>query len=405
MKRSPLAIIFITVFIDLVGFGIVLPLLPYYAETYGAASLAVGLLSASYSLMQFIFTPVWGRLSDRFGRRPLILLSLAGSCAGFLIFGLARTLPLLFLGRMVAGIAGAIIPTTNAYIADVTTPENRAKGMGLVGAAFGLGFVLGPAIGGLLAPYGYDKPAFLASFMAGMNFLFAYFKLPESLTAENRQRARKQGFTLQALGTALSHPHIGLLLILFFVVTFAFSNMEATFGLLNEHVYGLTARQTGYLFTYIGLLMSLMQGVFVGRIVRRLGEKACIALGTFTMVIGLGMLPFAPSILIYCAIISVMSFGAGINNPSITGLLSRSSSEAEQGGILGIAQSLASLGRILGPMWGGYVFDAAGHAWPFLSAALVMSFAFLLSLRNMTRGSGFKAQGSKLKIRGMGGEQ
>jgi multidrug resistance protein len=352
MKRSPLAIIFITVFIDLVGFGIVLPLLPYYAETYGASALAIGFLSTSYSLMQFIFTPVWGRLSDRFGRRPLILLSLAGSCVGFLIFGLARNLVFLFAGRMVAGIAGAIIPTTNAYIADVTSPENRAKGMGLVGAAFGLGFILGPAIGGLLAPYGYDKPALLASAIAGINLAFAYFKLPESLTDEIRRRASKRRFDLRTLNDALRHPRIGLLLTMYFVVTFAFSNMEATFGLLNEHRYGLSARQTGYLFTFIGLLMSLMQGVLVGRFVKLWGERWCIVLGTFTMIFGLGLLPFAPNMSLYCGIIALLSFGVGINNPSIAALLSRTSHVDEQGGIMGIAQSMASLGRIVGPIWG-----------------------------------------------------
>jgi MFS transporter, DHA1 family, tetracycline resistance protein len=384
MKRSPLAIIFITVFIDLVGFGIVLPLLPYYAETYGASALAIGFLSTSYSLMQFIFTPVWGRLSDRFGRRPLILLSLAGSCVGFLIFGLAHNLVFLFAGRMVAGIAGAIIPTTNAYIADVTTPENRARGMGLVGAAFGLGFILGPAIGGILAPYGYDKPALLASAMAGMNLVFAYFKLPESITDDIRRGASKRRFDLQTLIDALRHPRIGLLLTLYFVVTFAFSNMEATFGLLNEHRYGLSARQTGYLFTFIGLLMSLMQGVLVGRFVKLWGERWCIVLGTFTMIFGLGLLPFAPNIALYCGVIALLSFGTGINNPSIAGLLSRSSHADEQGGIMGIAQSMASLGRIIGPIWGGYAFGAFGFRWPFISAALFMTFAFLISLKSLS---------------------
>jgi multidrug resistance protein len=384
VKRSPLAVIFITVFIDLVGFGIVLPLLPYYAETYGASSLAIGFLSTSYSLMQFIFTPLWGRLSDRFGRRPLILLSLAGSCTGFLIFGLARSLVFLFVGRMVAGIAGAIIPTTNAYIADITTPENRAKGMGLVGAAFGLGFILGPAIGGLLAPYGYDKPALLASAIAGLNLLFAYFRLPESATEEIRRKASKRRFDLRTLFEALRHPSIGLLLTMYFVVTFAFSNMEATFGLLNEHRYGLSARQTGYLFTFIGLLMSLMQGVLVGRFVKLWGERWCIVLGTFTMIFGLGLLPFAPNIALYCGIIALLSFGTGINNPSIAGLLSRSSHVEEQGGIMGIAQSMASLGRIIGPIWGGYAFGALGFRWPFISAALLMTLAFLLSLKSLT---------------------
>ncbi len=383
MKKSPLAIIFFTVFIDLVGFGIVLPLLPYYAEEYGASALMVGLLSTSYSLMQFLFNPVWGRLSDRFGRRPLILISLAGSCIGFLIFGLARSLTFLFVGRMVAGVAGAIIPTTNAYIADVTTPENRAKGMGMVGAAFGLGFILGPAIGGLLAPYGYDKPVLLASGMAAANWLFAYFRLPESLTEEVRRRALSRSFNLKTLTDALTHPRVGLLLSIYFLVTFAFSNMEATFGLLNEHGYSLSARQTGYLFTFIGVLMTIMQGFLVGQLVRRLGERLCIALGTLTMVLGLSLMPFAPNIPTYCGFLALLAFGTGINNPSLTGLLSRSTDAEEQGGIMGIAQSLASLGRILGPAWGGYAFGAMGLKWPFLSAGILMAVAFLLSMRGL----------------------
>ncbi len=389
MKRSPLAIIFLTVFIDLVGFGIVLPLLPYYAETYGASSWTIGMLQASYSVMQFLFTPIWGRLSDRYGRRPLILISLAGSCIGFLIFGLAKTLTLLFLGRMVAGIAGAIIPTTNAYIADVTPPEARAKGMGLIGAAFGLGFILGPAIGGVLAPYGYSKPVLLASMLAGLNLVFAYFKLPESLPEAARAQARRRPFDSRALREALSHRRVMPLLVMFLMVIFAFSNMEATFGLLNKHRYGFTAEQTGYLFAYIGILMSLMQGVLVGRLVRRMGEKRLIILGTFTMIFGLALMPYAPNTLVYCLILMVVSFGAGINNPSITALLSRSSGADEQGGIMGIAQSVASLGRILGPMWGGYTFDAFGVAWPFHTAGMFMTLAFLLSiitLRDSTAG-------------------
>ncbi len=382
MRRSPLVIIFLTVFIDLLGFGIILPLLPYYAESYGASSLAVGLLSTSYSLMQFIFMPLWGRLSDQHGRRPMILISLAGSCIGFLVFGLASSLTFLFVGRMIAGIAGAIIPTTNAYIADVTTKEDRAKGMGMVGAAFGLGFILGPAIGGLLAPYGYDKPALLASLMAALNFFFAYFKLPESLTPQNRKLARSEGFTLERLSAALSQPKVALLMAIYFVVIFAFSNMEATFGLLNLHRYGLTAQQTGYLFTYIGFLMVLMQGALVGRLARWVGEAPLIISGTFAMIFGLALLPFAPNMPLYCGIIALLSFGAGINNPSIHSLLSKLSRSEEQGGIMGIAQSMASLGRILGPMWGGYVFDAIGVEWPFISGGLLMSLAFLLSLRN-----------------------
>jgi DHA1 family tetracycline resistance protein-like MFS transporter len=392
MRRSPLAIVFLTVFIDLVGFGIFLPLLPYYAETFGASALAIGLLSASYSLMQFLFTPFWGRLSDRYGRRPLILLSLTGSCIGFFITGMAKTLAILFVGRIVAGIAGAIIPTTNAYIADVTTPENRAKGMGLVGAAFGLGFILGPAIGGILAPYGYEKPALLASALAGLNLLFAYFRLPESLPKEIRDRVGRRTLRIGALADALAHPQVGLLLMIFFIATFAFANMEATFSLLNEHAYGLTAKQTGYLFAYIGIIMSLMQGLLVGKIVRRLGEKLCISLGTFILIFGLGLMPFAPNMIFYCAINGSMAFGTGINNPAVNALLSRSAHADEQGGIMGIAQSMASMGRILGPLWGGYSFGAIGPKWPFISAGLLMALAFLMSLKNLASNFSAPAQ-------------
>jgi MFS transporter, DHA1 family, tetracycline resistance protein len=384
MRRSPLAIIFLTVFIDLVGFGILLPLLPYYAETFGASATAIGLLSASYSLMQFLFAPIWGRLSDRYGRRPLILISLAGSCVGFLIAGLAKTLTALFVGRIVSGIAGAIVPTTHAYIADVTPPENRAKGMGLVGAAFGLGFILGPAIGGLLAPLGYDKPILLASGMAGLNLLFAFFRLPESLPNQVRNRVGQRTLTPARLMEALSHPQVGLLLLIFFIATFAFANMEATFALLNEHAYALTVRQTGYLFVYMGIVMSVMQGLLVGKIVRRLGEKLCITLGTFILIFGLGLMPFAPNMIYYCVITGILGFGSGINNPSVNALLSRSASADEQGGIMGIAQSLASMGRILGPLWGGYSFGEFGHVWPFISAGLLMALAFFMSLKNLT---------------------
>lgn len=380
MKRSPLAVIFLTVFIDLVGFGIILPLLPYYAESFGATAFAVGMLSTSYSLMQFLFAPAWGRLSDRHGRRPMILISLVGSCVGFLIFGLASNLLFLFIGRMVAGVAGAIVPTTQAYIADVTPPERRSGGMGLVGAAFGLGFILGPAIGGLLAPYGYNKPILLASALSAANFAFAWFKLPESLTAESHKKASSRNFDLKGLRRALSRRQIASLLAVYLVVIFAFSNMEATFGLLNEHRYDLSARQTGYLFAYIGLVMSLMQGVVVGHLVRRFGERRLILSGTFALIFGLALMPYTPNIPVYCAVLALMAFGAGINNPSIAGLLSRQVGVEEQGGIMGIAQSLASLGRILGPMWGGYSFGALGDEWPFLTAGMFMALAFVMSV-------------------------
>jgi predicted MFS family arabinose efflux permease len=291
----------------------------------------------------------------------------------------------LFAARIVAGIAGAIIPTTYAYIADITSPEDRAKRMGMVGAAFGLGFILGPAIGGLLAPYGYDKPGFFASALAGCNLIFAYFKLPESLKPEIRKLARHRGLNLKAFLAALKHPQIGLLLVLVFVVSFAFSNMEATFGLLNQDVYGLDARHTGYLFTYIGILLGVIQGLLVGRLVRRVGERVCMSLGTLSMVLGLTLMPFAPNIPAYCGIIALIAVGNGINNPSMSSLLSRHSRIDEQGGIMGIAQSMGSLGRILGPIWGGFSYGTIGVRAPFVSAGVVMGIAFLLTLQNFRK--------------------
>jgi DHA1 family tetracycline resistance protein-like MFS transporter len=383
--RSPRAIVFLTVLIDLMGFGIVLPVLPYYAETYGASSLAIGLMFTSYSIMQFLFTPILGRLSDRHGRRPLILLSLAGSGIGFLIFGMADRLALLFVGRIIAGIAGAIIPTANAYIADITTPETRAKGMGLVGMALGMGFILGPVIGGLISPYGYEKAPLLASALATLNLIFAYFKLPESLSPDIQREAAASRARVNGLWASLASPRTGLLLCLHFFVIFALANMETTFALLNEHTYHLSARQTGYLFALIGLAMAIAQGLMVGQAVKRFGEKKCIIFGTFTMIFGLALMPFAPSLASYCAIIVFLAVGAGINNPSVSGLLSRISDVDEQGEIMGIAQSLSSLGRILGPAWGGFTFGALGAHWPFLSGALLMGIAFLLSFRIRTK--------------------
>ncbi len=381
--RTPLVIVFITVFIDLLGFGIVLPVLPYYAESYGASPLIIGLLFSSYSIMQFLFTPLWGRLSDRHGRRPLILLSLAGSGVGFLIFGLADCLALLFMGRMIAGIAGAIIPATNAYIADITTPETRAQGMGLLGVAFGMGFVLGPAIGGILAPFGYEKAPLLASTLAVFNLIFAFFRLPESLNAGVGNRSAHKRTGIKAIRDAWANPQIRILLLLHFLVIFAVANMEATFALLNEHTYHLGARQTGYLFTLIGLAMSVTQGLLIGRAVKRFGEKICMVFGIFTMIFGLVLMPFAPNLPFYFVITGLLAVGAGINNPSVSGFLSRISSADEQGELMGIVQSLSSLGRIFGPAWGGFTCEALGVQWPFISGGLLMGLAFILSLKNL----------------------
>ncbi|OGG45514.1 MAG: hypothetical protein A3F84_22745 [Candidatus Handelsmanbacteria bacterium RIFCSPLOWO2_12_FULL_64_10] len=384
MKGSPLVVLFLTVFIDLLGFGIVLPLLPYYAEGFGAGPLAVTLLSSSYSLMQFLFAPVWGRLSDRVGRRPILVLSLAGSALSYLLFGLAGSLAALFATRLLAGVCAANISTAQAYIADVTTPETRAKGMGMIGAAFGLGFIFGPAVGGALSRYGYAVPAFFAAGLSLAALALALFRLPESLRRriDNPGGAARGGFDLGRLWAALVHPRMGLLLLIFFCSVFAFANLEATFALFVERAarFGYTARETGYLFAYMGVLMSLMQGGLVGRLARRFGERRLVAAGTLMLAAGLGVVPLAPGLGGLMGALALLAFGVGMNTPSLSSLISRSAGADEQGGVLGVSQSMSSLARILGPAWGGFAFEQFGPASPYFTTAGLMGATFLVSL-------------------------
>jgi DHA1 family tetracycline resistance protein-like MFS transporter len=380
MKRSPLVIIFFTVFLDLVGFGIVLPLLPFYAQSFGATAFLVGLLSTSFSLMQFLFAPVWGRLSDRVGRRPIILLGLLGSSISYLIFGLAHSLAVLFLSRIFAGIAGANISTAQAYIADSTLPENRAKGMGLIGAAYGMGFIFGPAIGGILSQHGLSTPAFFASALAFLNFMAALFLVPESLRPENRRKTMQYGMRLENIRKGLQHPALGVLFVLFFISTFAFANLEATFALMTQKRFNLDAHHNGYLFAYIGVLITIVQGGVIGRLVKRFGERRLLTAGLFCMIFGLGLLPYSPSIRVLLLVLVILTFGNGSANPSISSLISQLAGPEDQGGILGVAQSLASLARIIGPIWGGFTFDTFGFQYPYLTGGVFMAVAFGLSL-------------------------
>lgn len=373
---SPLVVIFVTVFIDLLGFGIIIPLLPFYAETFGATALVVGLLSMSYSLMQFLFAPMWGRLSDRIGRRPVILIGLFGSFAAYLLFGLANSLTVLFVARICAGIAGANIPTAQAFIADSTTPENRARGMGLVGAAFGLGFVFGPAIGGFLSQWGYAAPAYFASALSLANFAAAWALLPESRTAGTAFVYRSR---LESLRAAIARPFLPLLLTIYFIVIAAFSAFEATFALFTERQYAFTAATIGYLFAFVGLVLAIVQGALVGRAARAIGERRLVPAAILLISAGLAVVAASTSVPILIAGCGLLSVGMGFNGPSIVSLISRLSSADDQGGILGVSQSLAALARVIGPVWGGFLFDSFGIRSPFVWAALFMLVAFATS--------------------------
>jgi DHA1 family tetracycline resistance protein-like MFS transporter len=373
---SPLVVIFVTVFIDLLGFGIIIPLLPFYAESFGASAFAIGLLNASFSLMQFLFSPIWGRWSDRIGRKPIILVGLLGSCLSYVTMALAPSLTLLFVARIIGGIAGANIPTAQAYIADVTTPENRARGMGMVGAAFGLGFIFGPALGGLLSRYSPATPMWCAAALCLGNFIAAWFLLPESRRADATTRTLGR---MEAFRHAMQQPTLLLVLALYFIVTMAFSGFEATFALFTEARFGYTAASIGFLFAFIGVILSLIQGVLVGRVVKCVGERRLIPAAIFLIALSIGLIPFVWNVPTLLVALGVLAVGMGFNNPSLSSMVSKLSHEDDQGGILGLASSIASLGRVVGPAWGGYLYDAYGMTTPYLAAAGVMFTAFVVS--------------------------
>jgi multidrug resistance protein len=377
---SPLAIIFVTVFIDLLGFGIIIPLLPFYAESFGANALTIGLLGTSFSLMQFLFSPIWGRWSDRIGRKPIIMVGLMGSCVSYLTLALATSLTLVFVARIIGGIAGANIPAAQAYIADVTTPANRAKGMGMVGAAFGLGFIFGPAIGGVLSRFSPETPMWFASALCLGNFIAAWFLLPESRSVS---AATKTLGRMEAFRHAATKPTLLLLLALYFLVTLAFACFESTFAIFSEAKFGFTASTIGFVFAFIGVILALVQGVLVGKVVKVIPERKLIPLAIFAIAFGIGLIPFAWNVAALLGALFVMAVGMGFNNPSLSSMVSRLADRNDQGGILGLASSLASLGRVVGPAWGGYLYDAYGMTTPYVSAAALMLTAFAVSFVGM----------------------
>src|SRR5882762_7521090 len=347
MKRSPLLVIFVTVFIDLVGFGIVIPVLPYYAEgtRFGATPREVGLLFASYSLMQLIFSPVLGRLSDRYGRRPILIISLLGTCLGFLILGFATTLTMLFIGRIIDGISGGNISTAQAYIADVTTKENRAKGMGLIGAAFGLGFVFGPAIGGILSHWGINIPFLFAGGLAFANMILLYFTLPETVTRDHPARvSAASGRGWKQLVDALRQPQLALILAIYFLSIAAFSIMTTVFSLFMMFRLGYDPWHSGWIFAFVGIVSALVQGGLIGKLVKRFGEPALVIAGGLLFTVSLLVSPFvtaATGLVGILSIVALSAIGNALAGPSLTSLGSKSAGAAEQGSIMGVMQSVA----------------------------------------------------------------
>jgi MFS family permease len=404
-KRSPLYTIFLTVFLDLLGFGIVIPLAPLYVKQFAAdpanVGWLVGLMGTSYSLMQFLFAPVWGRLSDRVGRRPVMLVSIAGSCLAYLLFALAvatRSLPLLIASRLGAGITAANLSTAQAYIADVTTPEGRAKGMGMVGAAFGLGFILGPALGAWLSQPSFGPLAVpgVAAALCFLNLGMAVVRLPESLPPSARGAVRRAG-RLSGMAAALADPRVGRPILLLFLATTAFAMLEWTLALFLSRRFGFERERAGYVFAFLGIVLVLVQGGLVGRLARRIGEARMVTLGTGAMALSLALLPWAFSLPALLVVLALLALGNGINTPALSSLTSRGAEATEQGATLGAAQGFSSLARAIGPIVGGLLWDR--HlAYPFLAAALLM----LVALAGSLGGSRGPSDSSPLRRGGRG---
>ncbi|HEY3357247.1 MAG TPA: MFS transporter [Polyangia bacterium] len=380
--RSPLAAVFLTVVVDLIGFGIVIPLLPLYAAQFGASGLQVGLLMTVYSAAQLVAAPLWGRLSDRVGRRPVLLVSLVGSTLSYALAAAAPSLAILFVARLLGGIAGGNIAAAQAYVADVTSPEERAKGMGMIGAAFGIGFVLGPAIGGGLVGFGAHAPFVGAAVLCGVNLALAFFRLPEPArrAAPDAGGAAARRLDLRGLGRALRDRRLMPLLLLFFFATFAMANLESTFALMTHRVFHYGNRENAFLFTFIGVMLAVTQGGLVGRLSKRFGEPALIVVGLLMTAVGLFAVPYARDLWHLLAILGVFAFGSGIATPSISSAISRTAHADVQGGVLGAGQSMSSLARVIGPAVGGFAFDRFGVPAPYLVGASVMGLAWTISL-------------------------
>ena len=361
---APLIVIFVIVFIDLVGFGMIIPILPFYAEhePFKATPFEIGLLFSVYSWMQFFFSPLLGRLSDRYGRRPILFVSLLGSAVGYLVIGLAASIAMVFIGRVISGITGANISTAQAYIADVTSKENRAKGMGLFGAAFGLGFILGPAIAGILSKVSIQLPFYFAAGLSLTSAAAVYFLLPEP-PAVDRSLAKEKKRGLAAVIAVFSERSFGFINLIYFLLVTSFSIMTYAFVLYTGFRFGYNAEQNGYLFAFVGLIAVIGQGVLFGRLARAFGETRLTAVGCALMALSLFLIPLSgpdagglPGLLGICVLIS---FGNALASPSLTSLASKVTHEEDQGSSLGLMQSGASLARAIGPMIGGVLLNNA----------------------------------------------
>jgi DHA1 family tetracycline resistance protein-like MFS transporter len=376
MRTGRLFTIFVVVFVDLLGFSLILPLLPYYAETFGATPTVTGLLVASYALAQLLGAPLLGRLSDRVGRRPVLLISILGTFLGFLLLGFARSLWMLFAARIMDGITGGNLSVAQAYITDVTDEKSRGKALGLIGAAFGLGFIIGPAVGGLLSAWGYAVPAFAAAMLSLINLIAVFLYLSESLTPDRRatlaQRPRPS-FTLGALWDALNRPRVGPLLHTRLFFALASATFQTVFTLYAQYRLGLDARTTGLVLAYVGVLAVLVQGGAIGFLTMRFSDRQLIFVSTIVMTSSLAAWAFAPNLITLLVVLAPLSASNGVLNTVLNSALTKSVYPEEVGGTLGLSASIESLSRVIAPSAGGFLLQAIGTWAPGVFGALVMA--------------------------------
>ncbi|MEA2166208.1 MAG: transporter, family, tetracycline resistance protein [Thermoanaerobaculia bacterium] len=389
MKKTSLAVLFLTVFIDLIGFGMVIPFLSFYAREYGASGTTVGMVVGVYSIMQFFFAPVWGRLSDRIGRRPVILISLTASCIGYFLFAFSRSLTLLFLSRIVAGAGGANIGTAQAYIADKTTTENRAKGMGIIGAAFGMGFILGPPLSGILSHVGTKHgmagnllPGVVAGSLSLIALTIAFFVLGESKPPDLRPRSGiPPQFDKRVWSWMASHGLVLAIISTTLITLLAVAGMETSVTLHARDRFHFTQLQMSWFFLFMGLIVAVIQGGLIGKLAKRFGEKTLIATGTASFTIGLALVPLVWRVPLLYGVVFFIAVGQGLTYPSLTSLLTKATPSSEHGSMLGLASGLGSLARFIGPILVGFLYDLAQARGAFYGSAVITAIAFVLALR------------------------
>ncbi|PJA99693.1 MAG: tetracycline resistance MFS efflux pump, partial [Ignavibacteriales bacterium CG_4_9_14_3_um_filter_30_11] len=384
MKNRPsLSLIFLTVFIDLLGFGILIPILPTFSTIeLNLNEFSIGLVLAIYSLTQFIFGPILGNLSDKVGRRPLIIGCLFLNAIGYVIFAFTNSFMLLLISRVVAGIGGSSVAVAQAYIADITTKEDRSKGMGLIGAAFGLGFVFGPLIGGFLSKYGYHVTGFASAAFSFIAFLFTIFFLPESLkeVADITTKKARKLIDIPAIKLLFKNKKIAFLIIMFFILVFSVANIYGTFALIGYKVYHFNDMQNGIMYGIIGLVSAFVQGGLLRVLTKKLNDKKIVIGAAFLMMVGLTLIPYAGNMTGLIIVTIILAFGTGALQPTMLSLISKNTTESDQGFTLGINQSFSAFARVLGPLWGGFAFEYIGYQYPFLTGAAFTSIIFVASI-------------------------